>query len=97
MPRTNVSPHEGSPVDVQQLINTYLVPTSGQSHSSIKKRIVRWMQIANKPSQFASPGATNKDIAELRRKARQNVRRLAGAHPEVVTAILATVKPEDVQ
>lgn len=93
-----ISPQEGSPVAaVQRLINTFIVPTSKHSKQSVKERVVLWMQIANNPSQFASPEATRKGIAELRRKARQNVKRLAAVHPEVVAEIFATVKPEDVR
>jgi hypothetical protein len=82
---------------VQQLINTYLVPTSGRSLQTTKDRILRWMQIANSPGKFAPVDATSRDIAELRRKARQNVRRLASTHPDIATEILATVKPEVVR
>lgn len=71
----------------------YITPPSGRSPQTTKSRIMRWIQIANNPEQVASPNTTEKDIAKLRRKARQNVRRLAEAHPDVAAEIMATAKP----
>lgn len=96
MNRIDVS-HRGESPAVRQLIDTFLIPTSGRSPQTIKSRILRWIEIANNPSQAAPPNANARDIANLRRKARQNARRLAGAHPEVAAEILATVRPEDVR
>ena len=96
MPRTNVPPTSGNPV-VQQIIDTFLVPAPGRSTEAIKSRILDWIEKANNPSKFAPPNASAEGIAEIHRKARQNVRRLAAKHPEVAAEIMATVKPEDVQ
>lgn len=95
MNRKEVSPAGENPA-VRQFIRTFLLPTSGRSPQSIKSRIIRWIEIANNPSQGSS-NASAKEIAELRRRARQNVRRLAKAHPQVAAEILATIKPEELR
>lgn len=95
MNRTRVPPAQGDMV--HQLISRYLVPAPGRSPDRIKQCILDWMRKANSPALFAPPNASAEAIAELRRKARNNVRRLAAKHPTVLAEIMARVKPEDVR
>jgi hypothetical protein len=78
---------------VDAFLARYITPPSGRSPQTTKSRIMRWIQIANNPSEVAPPNTSEKDIAKLRRKARQNVRRLAEAHPDVAAEIMAAAKP----
>jgi len=96
MNRTDVSP-SGKNTVVQQLISKYLAPPPGKSFAKQKERIVHWLQVANNPSLYAPPNASAANVADLRRKARQNVRRLAEKYPEVAADVMKTVRPEDVQ
>lgn len=92
MNRTDVPPTQGDVV--HSLISKFLAPTPGRSPDKIKSLILRWIAVANDPATIAPPNASAKDIAELRRKARQNVRRLATKYPAVAASIIASVTPE---
>lgn len=62
--------------------------TPSNSPEAIKERLKFWIERANDP-QIYSTEKTRLAIADVRRKARQNVRRLATRHSEVA-AQLAT-------
>jgi len=67
---------------VDEFLSRHLKPAPGRSAQDVRDRILHWIEIANNPSIVS----TN-NIAETRRKARQNIRRLVERHPEVANQI----------
>lgn len=78
---------------VARFISQHLNPPPGRTPQDVKVRLQHWVSVANNPSLLASE--TNaKVLANVRRKARQNIRRLVLQHPEVASQIPATEQPE---
>jgi len=62
-------------------LSLHIIPPPGRTSFDAKQRIVTWVKIANNPS-LKAPNADAKTLANVRRKAVQNVRRLVARHPE---------------
>ncbi len=74
--------------NVQELINKFLTPSKGHSPEAITERLMHWVERANHPEKYSqdiSPFA----IADLRRKARQNARRIILRHPDVAAKLVS--------
>jgi hypothetical protein len=82
--------HSGS-TEVDRFLARHLNPAPGRTTHSSKERILHWLEVANTPAAYAlDPSA--KSIANMRRKARQNVRRLVERHPDAAALIDATLQ-----
>jgi hypothetical protein len=78
---------------VARFISKHLNPPPGRTPQDVKSRLLHWISVANNPSVLTSE--TNaKVLANMRRKARQNIRRLVLQHPDVASQIPATEQPE---
>ena len=73
---------------IQHLLNTFLKPPSGKSPAAIRERLLYWIEQANHPEKYTKDEDTSKlAIADVRRKARQNVRRIIAEHPVVASSL----------
>jgi hypothetical protein len=81
---------------VDRFISKYLNPPPGKTPRDIKTRLQHWISVANNPSQLIS-GSDACELANVRRKARQNVRRLLQQHPELAEQPIAAELPEVAQ
>ncbi len=71
---------------VTEFLARHVKPSPGKTAEGVKDRIERWLQIANDPSTVTTD-TTPKAIANIRRKARQNISRLVQRHPHVAAVI----------
>ena len=71
---------------VQDLINKFLPNPKGSSPESIQARLLFWIERANHPEKF-SDDISKFAIADVRRKARQNARRLITRHPDLAAKL----------
>ena len=88
--RIELTAHQQCAVD--RFIARHLNPSPGRTPQDLTARLQHWISIANDPSQIVS-GLDAKGLANARRKARQNVRRLILGHPELAGQTIAT-QPE---
>jgi len=72
--------------DVDVFLIRHVRPAPGRTAEDAKDRILHWIEVANNPA-AAIPTADSKIIADVRRKARQNVRRLVKKHPDIAAQI----------
>lgn len=72
---------------IDTFLNNFLTPPPGSSPKDIKDRLLHWIEIANHP-EVGTADPTPHTIAQRRRKARQNVRRLALRHPAVADQLM---------
>lgn len=79
--------------DVDAFLSRHLLPPPGKTTDDVKARILQWIAIANDPA-LATQDHSPKKIADLRRKARQNVRRLVQKHPDAAAQIDALQRAE---
>jgi len=74
-------------IDVEQLVNRFLIPPSGSSPSAIKDRIRHWVDVANFPEKHVDDATNRYAVAAMRRSGRQNARKLIQRHPELALEI----------
>lgn len=79
--------------DVDAFLSRHVLPPPGKTAEDVKARILRWIDIANDPT-LATQDHSPQNIADLRRKARQNVRRLVQKHPDAAAQIDALQRAE---
>ena len=80
-------------IDVDVFLSKHLNPSPGRPVQDVKDRILHWISVCNNPSQFTSTTDV-KALAEIRRKARQNVRRLVARHRVIAAEISMSLQPE---
>jgi hypothetical protein len=67
---------------VQDLIDKFLTPPKGNSPEAIRAKLLYWVERANHPEKHSQDNSKFA-IADVRRKARQNARRIITRYPEV--------------
>lgn len=80
---------------VQEFMNKFLTRRQRKAAEAVRERLLFWIQRANSPEHYAGDDAPRFLIAELRRKARQNVRRIISQHPEIAEQIAAEIADEE--
>lgn len=76
-------------MSVDKFIQLFLKPPPPKSNSpvDVRAKLLHWIAVANTPEQFIPPNTPPEVsatvISNMRRKARQNIRRLAERHPAV--------------
>lgn len=75
------------PTAVDTFLSNFITPPPGSSTKDIKHRITQWIEIANNP-RLGIADPTPAAIAQRRRKARQNARRLALRYPAIADQLM---------
>ena len=75
--------------DVDVFLSRHVSPAPGRATHDAKERILHWIAVANNPAIIAA-NTNPETIAEVRRKARQNIRRLVKRHPQAAAQIEVT-------
>ena len=76
-------------VEADLFLQKHLNPPPGKPAPDVTERILHWLAVANNPN-IVAPATSAANIANVRRKARQNLRRLVLRHPEVAAQVDAT-------
>jgi hypothetical protein len=71
---------------VEQLLNRFLTPPKGRSPEEVKEKILHWIDAHNDPAKYTKDPSPY-GVAAVRKKARQNVRRLVMRHPSIAAQI----------
>jgi hypothetical protein len=75
-----------------EFIRLFLNPPPGKSPADIHERLWHWINVANRPElklpSDTKPEDEKRVLADLRRKALQNVRRTAAKYPEIAKQLI---------
>ena len=69
---------------VKNLINVFLQPPSGKTPTAIRERLTYWIERANHPDLYTED-KSKLAVNDLRRRAKQNLKRTIERYPEVAT------------
>jgi hypothetical protein len=72
--------------DIEKFIRIAFTPPTGSNPADIREKILHWVEVANHP-ELHTTEQTPAVARELRRKGKQNARRLALRHPEIAAQI----------
>ncbi len=79
---------------VQEFLTKFLNAPKGKTPEAISQRLIFWIERANNPEKYTNGDSSKFAVADVRRKARQNVRRIVTQHPEVAVVVAAHLKAE---
>lgn len=80
--------HDNTPQAVTDFLRRFLKPPIEKTPQAIKDKLLHWVEVANNPQDYAHDSSDARSVANLRRKARQNIRRIAIRHPEIASLMV---------
>lgn len=79
---------------IQDFLTKYIAAPKGKKPDAIRERLLHWIDRANNPEKNTNGDPSKFAVADVRRKARQNVRRIVCQHPGVAAQVAAQLNHE---
>lgn len=77
------------------LLNIFLTPPSGKSPEAIRERLMYWIERANHPERYTYGDTSPLALINVRRKARQNLKRTVEQYPKAAAQYAAELQGEE--
>ena len=74
---------------VEDFLRAFIAPPNGSTPRDTRAKLEYWIEAATHPEQHTKDNDTSRyAVAAVRRKARQNARRLAERHPDIAQQLM---------